>query len=58
MRLVDALAVALLIAAATAFVLGQSALSRSDDLTALYWLAVGVASLVAATRIARPGARA
>jgi hypothetical protein len=58
MQLVDLLAIALLVAAATAFVLGEGALARAEDLLALYWLAVGVASLRAATQIARPGARA
>jgi hypothetical protein len=58
MQLVDLLAIALLIAAATAFVLGEGALSRAEDLLALYWLVVGIVSLRAATQIARPGAKA
>jgi hypothetical protein len=58
MHLVDLLAIALLVAAATAFFLGQGALSRAEDLVALYWLVVGVVSLRAATQIARPGAKA
>jgi hypothetical protein len=58
MHLVDLLAIALLVAAATAFVLGEGALSRAEDLLALYWLAVGVVSLRAASQIARPGAKA
>jgi hypothetical protein len=58
MQLVDLLAIALLIAAATAFVLGEGALSRAEDLLALYWLAVGIVSLRAAAQIARPGAKA
>jgi hypothetical protein len=57
MQLVDLLAIALLAAAATAFVLGQGALARAEDLPALYWLGVGVVSLRAATQIARPGAK-
>ena len=57
MQIVDVLAVALLIAAAAAFVLGEGALARAEDLHALYWLAVGVASLRAATQVARPGAK-
>jgi hypothetical protein len=58
MQMVDLLAIALLVAAATAFVLGEGALARAEDLLALYWLAVGTVSLRAATQIARPGARA
>jgi hypothetical protein len=58
MHLVDVLAVTLLVAAGAAFVLGESALARAEDLHALYWLAVGVASLRAATQVARPGTRA
>ncbi len=58
MHLVDLLAIALLVAAATAFILGEGALSRAEDLLALYWLAVGVVSLRAASQIARPGAKA
>jgi hypothetical protein len=58
MQLVDVLAIALLAAAATAFVLGEGALTRAEDLAALYWLVVGVVSLRAATLIARPGAKA
>jgi hypothetical protein len=57
MHLVDVLAVALLIAAAAAFVLGEGSLARAEDLHALYWLVVGVASLRAATQVARPGGK-
>ena len=57
MQIVDVFAVALLIAAAAAFVLGEGALARAEDLHALYWLAVGVASLRAATQVARPGGK-
>jgi hypothetical protein len=58
MQLVDVLALALVIAAGAAFVLGESALARADDLQAIYWLAVGIVSLRAGVQIARPGARA
>jgi hypothetical protein len=58
MQLVDVLAIALVIAAGAAFVLGETALAHAEDLRALYWLAVGVVSLRAAVRIARPGAKA
>ena len=57
MHLVDVLAIALLIAAGTAFVLGASALARAEDLRALYWLAIGLVALRAAVQIARPGAK-
>lgn len=55
MQLVDVLAIVLVVAAAVAFVLGESALARAEDLTALYWLAVGIVSLRAAVQVARPG---
>lgn len=55
MQLVDVLGIALLVAAAIAFVLGESALARAEDLTAVYWLAVGVVSLRASVQVARPG---
>jgi hypothetical protein len=58
MQLVDVLALALVIAAGAAFVLGESALARADDLQAIYWLAVGIVSLRAGVQVARPGARA
>ena len=56
MQLVDVLAIVLILAAGAAFVLGESALARAEDLRALYWLGVGVLSLRAAVQIARPGA--
>jgi hypothetical protein len=58
MHLVDVLAVALVIAAGAAFVLGEAALARADDLQAIYWLAVGIVSLRAGVQVARPGVRA
>jgi hypothetical protein len=58
MQLVDVLAIALVLAAAVAFVLGEAALSGAEDLHALYWLCVGVVSLRAAVHVARPGAKA
>ena len=57
MKLVDVIAVALVIAAASAFVAGEMAIARVEDLRAVYWLAVGVVSLRAAVQVARPGAR-
>jgi hypothetical protein len=58
MQWVDVLAIALVVAAGAAFLLGASALARSEDLHAVYWLAVGMVSLRAAIQVARPGARA
>ncbi len=57
MQLVDVLAILLLGAGVAAFFLGESALARSEDLAALYWLAVGVTSLRAAVQISRPVSR-
>lgn len=58
MSFVDVLAIVLLVAAGSAFVAGEMALARAEDLHAIYWLAVGVVSLRAAVQIARPGAKA
>jgi hypothetical protein len=58
MQVGDVLAVALLIAAALAFWLGNSALARADDLKALYWLVIGVVAVRGAVQVARPGAKA
>jgi hypothetical protein len=57
MQLVDVLAIVLVVAAAVAFVFGETALARAEDLQAIYWLAVGVVSLRAAVQVARPGAK-
>jgi hypothetical protein len=57
MQLVDLLAIALLVAAAVAFVFGEGALARAEDLQALYWLVVGVVALRSAVQVSRPGAR-
>ena len=54
-KLLDAVAVMLLVAAVAAFVLGNSALARTDDLHALYWLVIGVVTVRAAVQIGRPG---
>jgi hypothetical protein len=56
MKLVDVLAVALLVAAVSAFVAGEGAIARAEDLRAVYWLAIGIVSLRAAVQVARPGA--
>jgi hypothetical protein len=55
MTLVDVLAIALVLASGGAFIAGESALSRTEDLRALYWLMIGVVSLRAAVQVARPG---
>ena len=57
MRLVDTLAIALVGGAAAAFFAGEMALARTEDLRAVYWLAVGIVSVRAGVQIARPGAR-
>lgn len=53
----DALAIALVLSAGAAFLLGERALSAAEDMRAIYWLAVGVVSLNAAVQVARPGAK-
>lgn len=53
-RLVDVLALVLLVAAAAAFVLGVRALGDRDDLRALYQLAVGGLALKASVDLLRP----
>jgi len=58
MQLLDALAAALVVGAATAFTFGALALARSSDLDALYFLVVGVVALRAGVQIVRPGASA
>ncbi len=58
MHWMDVVAIALVLAAAGAFFLGETALARAEDLQALYWLVVGIASLRAGVGIARPGAKA
>jgi hypothetical protein len=56
MKLMDLLAIVLVVAAALSFGLGELAIARTEDLRAVYWLAVGVAALRAAVQIGRPGA--
>jgi hypothetical protein len=58
LALADGVAVLLLVAAATSFWLGASALARAEDLKALYWLVVGVVTVRAAVEVVRPGAKA
>jgi hypothetical protein len=56
MRLLDLLAAGLVLASAGAFLRGAGALARTDDLSALYWLGVGIAALRAGVQLAKPGA--
>lgn len=55
MQLLDALAAALVVGASAAFTFGALALSRSNDVEALYFLVVGVVALRAGVQIVRPG---
>jgi hypothetical protein len=57
MRLVDTLAIALVVGASAAFLAGEMAIARTEDLRALYWLVVGVVSVRAGVQIARPGTK-
>lgn len=56
--LLDVLAALLVVGAAVAFVFGSLALSKSNDLEAIYLLAVGFVSLRAAVQLFRPEAGA
>ena len=58
MRLLDVLAAVLVVGAAAAFTFGALALSRSNDVEALYFLILGVIALRAGVQIVRPGASA
>lgn len=58
MQLLDVLGAILVLGAAAAFVLGASALARSSDVEALYYLVVGVVALRAGVQIVRPGVSA
>lgn len=55
-RVVDALAVLLLVSAVIAFAQGLRVLANQQDLLALYWLVVGLAALSASTGLLRPKA--
>jgi hypothetical protein len=58
MQVLDVLAVLLVLGAAAAFTFGALALTRSNDVEALYYLVVGVVALRAGVQIVRPGANA
>jgi hypothetical protein len=53
-QLLDGLALVLVVAAGAAFGVGASALSRAEDLKALYWLVVGAIAVRGAVTLARP----
>lgn len=58
MQVVDAVAVFLVAGAAAAFTFGAMALTKSNDLEALYYLIVGIVALRAGIQVVRPGANA
>ena len=58
MQILDALAALLVLGAAAAFALGATALSRANDIEAIYFLVVGIVALRAGVQIVRPGASA
>ncbi len=58
MQLLDALAALLVLGAAAAFTFGALALTRSNDVEALYFLVIGVVALRAGVQIVRPGTSA
>jgi hypothetical protein len=53
-RAIDALSIVLLLLAVAAFALGVTSLADRQDLTALYWLAVGGLLIKAASDMVRP----
>lgn len=53
-RVIDALSIVLLATAGVAFTVGVLALGDHRDLRALYFLAIGAASLKGATDLLRP----
>jgi hypothetical protein len=58
MQAMDVVAILLVVTAGGAFMAGEMALTRSDDMQAIYWLAVGTSSLYASAKIAKSGAKA
>lgn len=53
-RFVEAVAVVLLLLAASVLVMGVLALAQGRDLTAVYWAAVGAVLLKASVEVLRP----
>jgi hypothetical protein len=58
MALLDVLAALLVLGAAAAFAFGATALSRANDIEAIYFLVVGIVALRAGIQVVRPGASA
>ena len=58
MQLLDVLAGLLVAGAAAAFTFGALALSKSNDIEALYFLVIGIVVLRAGVQIIRPGTSA
>lgn len=58
MQVSETLAILLAVGAGAAFLVGERALAREEDLRALYWLAVGVVAVHGAVQVARPGTKA
>jgi hypothetical protein len=58
MQVLDAVAVVLVVGATAAFTFGALALTRSNDVEAIYLLVVGVVALRAGVQLVRPGASA
>jgi hypothetical protein len=58
MQLLDVLAAVLVLGAAAAFTFGAMALSRANDVEAIYYLVVGIVALRSGVQLVRPGASA
>ena len=58
MQLLDVLAAALVVGATVAFTFGATALARSSDVEAIYFLVIGIVALRAGVQLVRPGASA
>ena len=58
MQVTDAVAILLTVGAGVAFIVGERALARVDDMQAIYWLTVGMGSLYASVRLVKPGTKA
>lgn len=58
MHFLDALAALLILGAAGAFTVGAMALTRANDVEAVYFLVIGVVAIRAGIQLVRPGASA
>jgi hypothetical protein len=54
MKVLDGVAIALVVSAALSFAAGGGALAHAEDLKALYWLVVGIVAVRGAVHISRP----